>query len=118
MMKKLADKKRRAAAGAMQDMRLTMAKKAIAAVKMGDASLCKPSNPTADKIKYCNSNFDTDPDLNRDCKDPEQYCMMCCENEIGLKYAFERAQCLKECGTMKKNLGNWVWVPQSNEIKI
>jgi len=41
------------------------------AAKMGDLKLCAPSRPAADKTKYCNENFDTDPDLNKDCKDPE-----------------------------------------------
>jgi len=48
-----------------------MAKEAMAAVKKGDASKCDPALPKADKVKYCNENFDTDPDMNADCKDPE-----------------------------------------------
>jgi hypothetical protein len=48
-----------------------MAKDALAANKMGDASLCDPKQPAAEKTKYCNKSFDTDPDLNKDCKDPE-----------------------------------------------
>lgn len=48
-----------------------MAKEASAAAKVGDISLCDPSRPSAEKTNYCNKNFDTDPDLNKDCKDPE-----------------------------------------------
>jgi len=48
-----------------------MAKEAMANVKFGDANKCDPSTPKATKTKYCNENFDTDPDLNADCKDPE-----------------------------------------------
>jgi len=70
-MKKMADKKKRAAGGDMQNLRLKMAKEAMANVKFGDASKCDPSTPKATKTKYCNENFDTDPDLNADCKDPE-----------------------------------------------
>jgi hypothetical protein len=48
-----------------------MAKEAMAAVKLGDIKKCDPANPKAEKTKYCNDNFDTDPDMNADCKDPE-----------------------------------------------
>jgi len=71
MMKKLADKKMRENAGAAQDLRTRMAKQAMAAAKFGDAKKCDPKQPAADKTKYCNVEFDTDPDLNKDCKDPE-----------------------------------------------
>jgi hypothetical protein len=39
--------------------------------KNGDAKLCNPKNSASDKNKYCNKEFDVDPDLNKDCKDPE-----------------------------------------------
>jgi len=48
-----------------------MAKEAMASTKKGDGSLCNPANSKAQKTKYCNDNFDTDPDMNKDCKDPE-----------------------------------------------
>jgi len=43
--------------------------------------------------------------------------MMCCENEIGLKFISERNACLKKCDTGSKKGGNWVWVPEANAIK-
>lgn len=71
IMKKMAERKRKAAGGDIETMRMKMAKEAMAAVKNGDATLCDPDTPKADKTKYCNDNFDTDPDANKDCKDPE-----------------------------------------------
>lgn len=71
IMKKLADKENRAGANDIQDMRIKMAKEAMQAAKNGDASLCAPSRSSQEKTKYCNESFDTDPDLNKDCKDPE-----------------------------------------------
>lgn len=44
MMKKLADKNKRAGAGQLQDLRIKMAKEAMAAAKVGDLKLCNPSN--------------------------------------------------------------------------
>lgn len=38
---------------------------------MGDILKCDPKIPAEDKIKYCNAEFTIDPDLNKDCKDPE-----------------------------------------------
>lgn len=67
----------------------------MAAAKVGDATKCSPSVPAAEKNKYCNTEFDTEPDMNKDCKNPEDYCMMCCENEIGVKHIKERGECLK-----------------------
>ena len=71
MMKKMADKKRREALGDIQAMRPKMAKEAMASVKKGDITKCDPEQPKSEKTKYCNENFDTDPDANKDCKDPE-----------------------------------------------
>ena len=43
MMKKLADKEKRAGAGDIQNLRVKMAKEAMQAAKMGDYKLCDPS---------------------------------------------------------------------------
>jgi hypothetical protein len=45
-------------------MRIKMAKEAMAAVKKGDITKCDPANPKAEKTKYCNEEFDSDPDMN------------------------------------------------------
>lgn len=42
IMKKMADRKRKAAGGEMQGMRMKMAKEAMAAVKLGDITKCDP----------------------------------------------------------------------------
>jgi len=48
-----------------------MAKEAMKAGKLGDPKKCDPATPKPEKVKYCNETFDTDPDMNADCKDPE-----------------------------------------------
>jgi len=90
MMKKLAGRKKRAADDEIQALRIQMAKTAMAASKLGDISKCDPKNPTELKNTYCNREFDDDPNLNQDCKDPESYCFICCENEAGVKHVQER----------------------------
>jgi hypothetical protein len=71
IMKKMAEKKRRAAQGEIGGMRIKMAKEAMAAVKLGNPAACDPESPKAEKTKYCNEAFDDDADMNQDCKDPE-----------------------------------------------
>jgi len=119
LMKKMAEKKRRAAQGEIGGMRIKMAKEAMAAVKLGNPAVCDPDTPKAEKTKYCNESFDDDADMNADCKDPEQYCNICCENEVGLKFKSERNACLAKCdpGCTNKS-GNWVWVPAANAVKV
>jgi hypothetical protein len=41
-----------------------MAKKAMAAAKLGDITKCDQKNPLEEKNAYCNKEFDTDPGLN------------------------------------------------------
>jgi hypothetical protein len=41
---------------------------------------------------------------------------MCCENEIGLKHPTERNACIAKCDGGAKKGGNWVWVPEANEV--
>lgn len=56
--------------------------------------------------------------MNEACKDPDSFCNICCENEVGVKYKTERNECLSNCdvGCGVKN-GNWVWVPAANAVK-
>jgi len=93
-----------------------MAKTAMAAAKLGDITKCDPKNPSEVKNTYCNREFDDDPNLNQDCKDPESYCFICCENEAGVRHVQERTQCFAMCNSKPKG-GNWIWVPESNAVK-
>jgi len=74
-----------------------MAKEAMAAQKLGDITKCDPRRSPEEKNLYCNREFDTDPNLNQDCKDPESYCFVCCENEAGVKHIPERTECFAKC---------------------
>jgi len=93
-----------------------MAKDAMAANKLGDITKCDPNQPKANKDRYCNIEFDDDPGMNQDCKDPEDFCFLCCENEAGVKHMEERNECFKKCDRKPKG-GNWIWVPEANAVK-
>lgn len=71
LMRKMADKKRREAANTIQGLRLQMADSAMKSQKLGDISKCDPKSTKEEKSKYCNKEFDSDADMNKDCKDPE-----------------------------------------------
>jgi len=57
-----------------------------------------------------------------DCKNPNQYCYICCENEFGETHADEREKCFEKCAGLNsessddKSQGNWVWVPRLNKV--
>ena len=63
--------------------------------KKGDKKNCEPAKPTTFKDEYCNKNFNTDPDENEDCKDKDQYCLICCDNEFGSFTNDDRIACMK-----------------------
>jgi len=48
-----------------------------------------------------------------ECKDPDQFCSICCENEIGEYHTDEREDCLDMCShpDKKDDTGTWYWVP-------
>jgi len=87
IMKKLHDKKKRSNDDDINELKLKMAKSMLASHNKGDMNNCKPSNPRQEVDKYCNRVFDTDVGLNKDCKDMDQFCYMCCENEFGTAQA-------------------------------
>jgi len=117
LLKKLHEKKKRSNDEEINDLKLKIAKDMMAAHNKGDQNLCKPSNPRADVDKYCNRVFSEDPGLNSDCKDMDQFCYMCCENEFGAVHASERRECFSMCENSKPAGGSWVWVPESNQVK-
>lgn len=46
---------------------------------------------------YCDHNFWDRVEENIACKDPDQFCTMCCEEEIGEYHTDEREECLERC---------------------
>ena len=115
IMKKLADKKRRASQEEVQMIRMKIAKELFKSKKKGNLSECTPNSSQEHIDTYCNKNFHDDVDDNRDCKDSDEFCYMCCENEFGEMWGKDRDSCFKSCEN-RKGKGNWVWVPSGNKI--
>ena len=119
IMEKMAGKRKRGLMNKINELQTKMAKSMINAEKSGNMSLCDPALQTKESINgYCNANFDDDPSLNKDCKDPDIFCYMCCEVEVGIFYVAKRETCMEKCNSSKKKTkGNWIYVPEANKVK-
>jgi len=98
-----------------------MAKSLIKANKYGDWKVCKSSRVSKAKVdSYCNANFLEDYVKNNQCKDMEDFCYICCENEYGNMYIKQRDICYDMCDAMAKrdlSNGEWRWKYDLNKTK-
>jgi len=109
--KKKHRRKRRILKQQLQKIRGQMAKSLIKANKFGEWRLCKNARGNKGKVaKYCDTNFIDNFAQNKQCKDPEDFCYICCENEYGNMYIKQRDTCYEMCDNMsKRDLANGVW---------
>jgi len=97
-----------------------MASDLMKANKQGSWKKCKNARKSKEKTEeYCNNNFSTNFIKNQECRNPENFCYICCENEYGNMYLKKRDKCYNMCDNFSKkdlNSGDWVW--NSNLVKI
>ena len=97
----------------IQKIRGSMASELLQANKLGDWRICKEARDSKPKlVDYCNANFSDNYNKNSECKDPENFCYVCCENEYGNMFLQKRDQCYTMCDELHKgdlNNGDWVW---------
>ena len=65
--------------------------------------------------KYCDNNFMDNYAKNQDCKNPDDFCYVCCENEYGNMFINQRDKCYDMCDALAKadlNNGEWFWVDE------
>jgi len=98
----------------IQRVRGSMASELMMANKMGDMSVCLKSRNSKNLItQYCDGNFIDDYAKNNECKDPDNFCYVCCENEFGNMYLKKRDECYQMCDHKDKKdpveSGEWVW---------
>jgi len=90
-----------------------MASELMLANKIGDWKVCKKARTSKKQlVDYCNANFVDDFSKNAECRDPENFCYICCENEYGNMYLKRRDQCYEMCDHLSKKdtaNGDWVW---------
>lgn len=113
----------------LQLIKAKMASNAMRANKMGKISNCRRGlKSQKERNNYCDANFIDDFIKNTDCKVPDQFCYICCENEFGNMFLRKREQCYDMCdsngkkGKPKKGVkitdGRWVWVKKQNKANV
>ena len=111
--KKKLQRKNRLIEQQIQKVRGSMASELMQANKQGSWKVCKANrNDKKKMLDYCNANFIDDYAKNMNCRDPENFCYVCCENEYGNMFLKKRDQCYTICDELSKtdlNNGDWVW---------
>jgi len=75
-----------------------MAQSLADANKKGDQEKCKSAYGIEDKIiTYCNANVVDDFNANKECKEPFEFCYICCDHEFGNMHIAEKDACKKMC---------------------
>jgi hypothetical protein len=98
----------------LMTMRMSMAKEMTDVYKSGDSKLCL--NAMADdqsRINYCTANFNDIIKFGQ-CKENDDFCTICCENEFGEMHMDKRNKCIKEICEVQANKkeevqGSWIW---------
>ena len=100
----------------LQKIRGSMAQELLNANKYGDLLICKNNRGDKQKMqKYCDNNFMDNYAKNQDCKNPDDFCYVCCENEYGNMFINQRDKCYDMCDALAKadlNNGEWFWVDE------
>jgi hypothetical protein len=101
-MKKRADRKKAALKAQIMTIRTKTAGKLQKYTKVGDAAKCfVPNTNQPEQMKkvedYCMGSFFDNYVKLAECKTPESFCYVCCENEFGEVHIMERDRCYKKC---------------------
>ena len=115
-LKKLSERKNRDILNQIQQLRTQMAGEMLSAQKEGNMTACFINSPEQ-REDYCSKSYSDDPTKMQDCKEPTNYCYVCCETEFGEFHYEKRDICLNKCELTPKNKGSWVWVPSTNRVK-
>lgn len=113
-MRKQAERKEKSIMEKLKEVKISMAQDMTRVYKEGDESKCGVTEQQ-DIENYCSVSFSEDIYKFEECKDPESFCYVCCENEFGDLKKEKRQKCYDE-KCMKKseddsgNSGRWEWV--------
>lgn len=78
---------------------MVMAERLGKASKLGKIEKCFKPNMENEVLaeKYCDESFSDDHIKYEECKDFENFCYICCENEFGDLHIIERDKCYDKC---------------------
>jgi len=118
--RKKAQRKNRVIEQKIQKIRGAMASDLMVANKLGDWRVCKKARDNKKLVNdYCNSNFIDNQVKNQDCREGDNFCYICCENEYGNMYIKKRDKCYDMCDEQSKkdmSSGEWVWNPSLKKL--
>jgi hypothetical protein len=117
-MRKKAQRRKAKLAQQLLNVRTVMAETMGKVYRKGDTSKCSTAMKSdKDKLTYCQVSFPDDYGKMTDCKETDDFCSMCCENEWGDMHVNERQECYKSLcknsgpsssGATPAN-GRWIW---------
>lgn len=109
-MRKIHTLDQKMAAKKLIEIKKNMGKKLTNLAKKGDPKQCfNPKKNQLERNQYCEGSF-KDLDLQKECKDPKQFCYLCCDKEIGKMNKENRNCCYNQCDSVKnsKSCDNFV----------
>ena len=112
-MRKKAQRKSQALKSKLINMRLSMAQEMTDVYKDGDQGKCAQAmKDEQSRLNYCTASF-SDVIKFSQCKDNEDFCSLCCENEFGEMHMDKRNACIKTlCEPEQAKAasdGKWIW---------
>jgi len=115
--RKTTERRKRLIENKINLLRGKMTKEIAQASKKGSIDNCKTNRGNQDAINaYCDENIISDFNRNKDCKNLENFCYICCETEFGTIKYDDRAQCYDMCDNKDKAAqaleqprGDWIW---------
>lgn len=83
IIKKLNLRKKKKTQQHINQVRLEVAEELMYANRNGESKKCNPNAEQVVMDDYCDENFYDVLEDNQDCKAPENFCGICCDNEFG-----------------------------------
>ena len=94
-MRQQAQRNQKSIIAKLKEVKLSIAQDMTAVYKMGDSQKCKERSILVIK-DYCTMNFPDSYLKFDDCKDLDNFCYICCENEFGDLRMENRQKCIEE----------------------
>jgi hypothetical protein len=86
------------------EVRTSIASELGKAYKKGDKNKCIVANDsTKGRNNYCIANFSEDFSFLEYCKNSDDFCEICCNNEFGDMFGDEKEMCIKDVCPLKKS---------------
>ena len=113
--RKQAKKRQAAAKQKVQSLKTKISQKVMEANKVGNKDTCinglgrhstekDPSNGNDARKAYCEANYHEDFNELQFCKNFDNFCYYCCDNEFGLMKPAERDTCHEACDLRRDKL--------------